>query len=579
MNEKKNIDKLFKEQLKNFEVAPKDYVWENIEAKLHEDKRKKRRVIPIWWRVAGIAAGLVVLFTVANQLFNTSDEHGISKDTIVDDNKTNTNSNSQNDSNTLILKDASKEVFETDIPEEIVDTNTNTSAEEDESTMNKNRSNTITSDTKVNPVLVSEDSNGENSHENKNNSSSTNSKDYNKIQKDKRGLIDKSLTKDAVASTSKSTSKNNQDSQNSIKDKTEIDAILKSTKTNPSRTVADVTTKDKNTDTITAKTALNKNRETQNTIKNPSEIDAILKSNKTDSKTTVANVNTEEKSTTEIENNSTEDTQNKEKEDDVNAIENAIAEAENTDEKEEEEEKLNRWSVSPNVAPVYFSSLGEGSSLDLQFVENTKEPEISMSYGVNGSYALNKKFKIRAGVNKIQLGQKTNDVLIFENNNPVASANRQIANVNLVDSMSTHSIYSARNFKFDNAPATLFTQEQGSLDQQLGFIEVPIEIEYNVVERKIGLNLIGGFSALILSDNDVYAVLNNGDRTRLGEASNVKDLSYTANFGVGIDYNISKQFQFNLDPTFKYQINTFNNTSGDFKPFFIGVYTGLSFKF
>jgi hypothetical protein len=95
----------------------------------------------------------------------------------------------------------------------------------------------------------------------------------------------------------------------------------------------------------------------------------------------------------------------------------------------------------------------------------------------------------------------------------------------------------------------------------------------------VELNLIGGFSALFLSDNDVYAVLNNGDRTRLGEASNIKDLSYTANLGIGLDYNFSKQFQFNLEPTFKYQINTFNSTSGDFQPFFIGVYTGLSYKF
>ena len=79
MNEKKNIDKLFKEQFKNFDIAPKDYVWENIEDKLHEDKRKKRRIIPIWWRVAGIAAGLVVLFTVANQIYNTSDKMAFQK--------------------------------------------------------------------------------------------------------------------------------------------------------------------------------------------------------------------------------------------------------------------------------------------------------------------------------------------------------------------------------------------------------------------------------------------------------------------------------------------------------------------
>ena len=56
-------------------------------------------------------------------------------------------------------------------------------------------------------------------------------------------------------------------------------------------------------------------------------------------------------------------------------------------------------------------------------------------------------------------------------------------------------------------------------------------------------------------------------------------MSYSANFGIGVNYSISKQLRFNLEPTFKYQINTFNDTSGNFQPFFIGVYTGLSFKF
>lgn len=532
MNEKKNIDKLFKEQLKNFDVAPKDHVWENIEERLHKDKRKKRRVIPIWWKVAGIAAGLLLLFTVVNQFFNNSENDNFSKDIIVDETKNNNNSNTQDENNSLDETNTSNDILGNDSPEEIVDTSSNSSVEDKTSSEHKNKSNNIASDPTSKTLTVSDYSNRDKRKEPSQNNSSDNTNNYKEeLQQEKRNPIQDPLTKDAVANTSKGNTNTNQD--------------------------------------------------TQNTIKSKSEIDALLNSKKTDSNTTIADVNTKEKGTSETESDSTEDSQNKEEEEEeeTNAIENAIAEAENTEEKEEEEEKLNRWSVSPSVAPVYFSSLGEGSPLDNQFVKNTKESEINMSYGINGSYAVNKKIKIRAGINKVQLGYQTNDILIFENTNPVASGRRQIANVNLTDSMSHHSIYSARSFKFENAPATLFTQEHGSINQQLGFIEVPIEIEYNIIERKIGLNLIGGFSTLFLSDNDVYAVLNNGERTRLGEATNIKDLSYTANFGIGLDYNFSKQFQFNLEPTFKYQINTFNNTSGDFKPFFVGVYTGLSFKF
>ena len=334
-------------------------------------------------------------------------------------------------------------ILENDSASEIVDANSNNSIEKKESPIHENNSNNTISDPKANPMMVSGNSNLEKLKEKAKNSIAKNTNsDYKKSLEEKNNPNQKNSSKDAIASTTKAISKTNQNSQNKIKDKSEIDALLKSTETNSA--VVDINTKEK----------------------------GVF-----------------EQENSETETNSSEDTTNKkEKEEDVNAIENAIAEAENTEEKEEEEEKSNRWSVSPIVAPVYFSSLGkEGSPLDNQFVENTKEPEINMSYGINGSYAVNKKFKIRAGIHKVQLGYKTNDVLIFENTNPIASANRQIANVNLVDSMSSHSIYSARNFKFDNAPATLFTKEQGSLDQQLGFIEVPIEMEYNVIEHKIGI--------------------------------------------------------------------------------------------
>lgn len=539
MNEKKNIDKLFKEQFKNFDVAPKEHVWENIEERLHEDKRKKRRVIPIWWRVAGIAAGLVLLFTVANQFFKASDKDEFSKEVIVEQPNLNNNSNSEDENNTLNQKDsdASKEILGNDIPENIVTTNSKTSVEEERSSLNKNKSNTRPSDQSYGATIASDDSNKTNRKEENEFSNSKTSNNYNKdLLKDNKTPVKNPVTKDAVALSTKANSETNQDEQNTIKNKSEIDKLLKSKDSDSNTTIADVNT------------------------------------NKKDGAS--------EKESSETEFNTTNDIEKQIDKEETNAIENAIADAENTEEKEEEEEKLNRWSVSPIVAPVYFSSLGEGSSLDNQFVKNTKESEINMSYGINGSYAINKKFKIRAGINKVQLGYQTNDVIIFENTDEFSARNSsQMDNLDMTVVAGRYSVYSANSFKFENAPATLFTQEQGSIDQQLGFIEVPVEIEYNLIERKVGLNLIGGFSALFLNENDVFAVLNTGERARLGEASNVKDLSYSANFGIGLDYNFSEQFQLNLEPTFKYQINTFNNTSGDFNPFFIGIYTGLSFKF
>ena len=62
MSERKNINKLFQENFENFEVIPDEIVWENIEKKL--DEKKKRRVIPFWWKLSGIAAALLIGFFV-----------------------------------------------------------------------------------------------------------------------------------------------------------------------------------------------------------------------------------------------------------------------------------------------------------------------------------------------------------------------------------------------------------------------------------------------------------------------------------------------------------------------------------
>ena len=108
---------------------------------------------------------------------------------------------------------------------------------------------------------------------------------------------------------------------------------------------------------------------------------------------------------------------------------------------------------------------------------------------------------------------------------------------------------------------------------------MPLEIQYTLLDKKLGINVIGGFSSFFLSDNKIFSESEGSARTFLGEATNINNVSYSANFGLGLNYQVSKKIDLNLEPMFKYQINTFNNTSGDFKPFFIGVYTGFAIKF
>ena len=74
MGDKKHIDRLFQESFKDFEATPSDGVWKNIENKLNEDK-KERRVIPIWWRYAGVAALLLLSLTIRGIYFNNTEKY------------------------------------------------------------------------------------------------------------------------------------------------------------------------------------------------------------------------------------------------------------------------------------------------------------------------------------------------------------------------------------------------------------------------------------------------------------------------------------------------------------------------
>lgn len=72
---------MFQEKFKDFEAVPDAQVWLNIETAL---KEKKRKAIPFWLRLSGIAAALLLGFYTLNMMFNSTTK---TKNTIVLDPK------------------------------------------------------------------------------------------------------------------------------------------------------------------------------------------------------------------------------------------------------------------------------------------------------------------------------------------------------------------------------------------------------------------------------------------------------------------------------------------------------------
>jgi len=518
MSDKKHIDRLFQEGFKDFEATPDAAVWEQIEAQLNQ-KKKKRRVIPIWWRYAGVAALLLLFFTVGNIYFNAS---GGSKTNQVVDTQ-NTNSDLINSQNTNAHEPLHNKTTETNTA--IADHNTQNHLKPSP----KTESQIIAHQAPASQQIANAENNAS---KHKNNSKTTlTASDKLNI---KKGI--NPSNNHAVAHTYQDQDKA-ATIQNTLVNNTQVAKPSENT-----------------THTIGYKNE-------SPLIHSEKEKTHITEASK--NHTTVANANTKTDETIPSV---------KKPEGNKRSIEDALNEAKATIENPKNNLK-NRWAVAPNVAPVYFNTLRDGSSIHPQFDSNTKSGDVNMSYGISTSYAINKKLRIRSGIHSVNLGYNTNDVVVFQSiaTNTNSSGLQNISPISNVSILSSESISSDASSDFISSNATL--------NQNLRYVEVPLEIQYTLSDKKFGVNVIGGFSSFFLNQSKLFYEADNGDRRIIGEARNINNLSYSANVGLGLNYKVSKTFNFNLEPIFKYQFNTFNNTSGDFSPFFIGVYSGFAIKF
>lgn len=502
MNDKKNIDRLFQEKLKDFEVTPNVSVWENIKRNIHPNK-KHRKVIPLWWKIAGVAASLLLIITIGSYLLTNNENN-------LDENVVNT------DSKNTIENNSNKE---------------------------EKRIEEATPDTKSIIVDTSQDKNNSNATEVLNNASN-------------KSLQKKNNNTSTIVSNNEFDEQNNNFKNNSVKRLLELNKDK----------IAQNTISSKNIDTLSIAKKNN-----SSVIDNKEQINSSINDfNKINQNTEFTNLTPKKETKAKITETSIENNKKL-------SLTEELAVANKDLEDIALEDIENRWSVNPNIAPVYFNSLGTGSSINSQFNNNSKTGDINLSYGISASYVINTKLSVRTGINKVSLGYSTNDIVVY-NNILTVPDNPLLRNVEFNEQSQDISFISLNEFNFAQVPSVISNRINASIDQKLGFLEIPIEIQYNISNKKLGVNAIAGVSALFLTDNEIFSV-QDGQTSLLGKATNVNNTSYSANFGFGFDFKISKTFNFNLEPVFKYQINTFNDTSGNFRPYFIGVYSGFKFKF
>ena len=228
-----------------------------------------------------------------------------------------------------------------------------------------------------------------------------------------------------------------------------------------------------------------------------------------------------------------------------------------------------KFTVATIFAPIYFSSFGDGSGIDAQFKDNPSSGNSSYSYGVKVAYQLSNKFSLQSGVNLINLGLTTNNIYVTPGVAVVGFSN---LSANPLFSRSADISALKENAQINDGLSG------GSINQVFGYVEIPVEVKYNVTDGKFGINLVGGFSTLLLNRDEVFVETNSFSQS-LGSSNNLRSVNFSGNIGLDIDYSLYKNLFINVSPMFKVQTNTFSKNSGSIQPYYLGVYTGLNYKF
>jgi hypothetical protein len=472
MKQKKNIDQLFNERFANHQADPASHVWDKIQARLEKDK--KDRVIAIWWRTAGVAASLALIFSLAGLLDNTQ-------------------------SNSIV--EQQPEVKNNSTPSPKIDKALEINLRQDNTrvaTTNKDAQNqTITPQIEVND---------------------------NKTSKNKIIVLNK--PKNAVAK-----------------------LAVKKDAGVPAKNLGVAVVKPNNSPVIS------ENKEIINT-------EVVVP---TGSSTVIA----------ALENISPEGAEKQ-------SIFDAIKEQKQLESKDavaKISSQENLWEIAPNIAPVYYNTLSQGSSIDASFADNSQSGDVNISYGIGVRYALSDRLKIRSGISNVALSYSTSGIELGDG--PVSLALKTIdyaseGVVVIAQDLGTFSSQNQDGTFGDITPKS--TNGEAFINQNISYYEVPLELSYTLFDSAFGLDVIGGVSTLLLGNNEVSVTAGNYNEV-LGSANNLSSLSFATNIGLGLHYKMSSKFRLNIEPMFKYQLNPYTDSSVSFKPYYLGVYTGLSFKF
>jgi len=251
----------------------------------------------------------------------------------------------------------------------------------------------------------------------------------------------------------------------------------------------------------------------------------------------------------------------------------------------------NQWELGGFFSPVYSYRTTENQSFGLfdnSYKSNTNGPgsfeqgQINFSAGITAEYELNKKWSVESGLFYARMGQSKNG-LVFENKPnsqgsiDLSTSAGKIDGSKLPSEIGDQFVQAAPAQEDEEYITNGKTDTE--LHQQFDFVEIPMLFKYRVHHDEVGIHLISGITTGIMVNNSSIVEIH-GQKSNLGSTKNLRKFLYSSVVGFGMQYEITKGFYINMEPTFKYALHSMNPSEEyKYKPYSLGINTGVSVGF
>jgi hypothetical protein len=248
-----------------------------------------------------------------------------------------------------------------------------------------------------------------------------------------------------------------------------------------------------------------------------------------------------------------------------------------------------RWSLGTKFSPVYSlaentSQPGLEKSNQLKSVRNNDAPNtkvdekalMSFSGGLNVNYRFTRRWSLESGVLYSQYRQMAENIVSSaefglgdELTVYTPEGIRYVKPVGIAEPGEKEIIGSTMDETYYNLDLDYVSNFE--------YIELPLNVRFKIIDRKIGLDVLSGISTNFLVGNKSAITYNDNDLWSETDEE-ISPMLYNATFGLGINYDFYQNFSLNIEPTFKYSIFT-PETSMLKYPYRFAVFAGFSYRF